>query len=68
MEARIRKRREALAMAVAVVVALAGIAALVIMERKSGKVAQSNGISMITTVTVQRAGATAFPTDTTTPR
>ena len=64
MQARSGQRREDLVpMAAAVVVALVGIAAMVITERDPGDDARSNGISMITTAALERAGAIAFPTD-----
>ena len=58
-----RHREDLMQIAAAVVVALVGIAALVITERDPGDDARGYGISMITTAALERAGAIAFPTD-----
>ena len=64
-----RSGREILVpIATAMVVALVGIAALVITERDANDNVRRNGISMTTTAALERAGATAFPSDSTAPR
>ena len=55
-------------MAAAAAVALVGIAALVITEREPSNDARINGISMITTAALERAGAVAFATGPTAPQ
>ncbi len=63
MHAHGKNRRDLVAMAAAVVVAVVGIAALVFMEAGLKDDVQRNSISMITTAVVDRAGATALPSD-----
>lgn len=62
MHAHGKNRRDLVRMAAAAVVAVVGITALVFMEVGKDDV-QRNGISMITTAVVDRAGATARPSD-----
>ena len=57
------RRGDLVPMAAAAVIAVVGIAALVFMEAGLKGDVQHNGISMITTVVVDRAGATALPSD-----
>jgi hypothetical protein len=63
MHAHGKNRRDLVRMAAAAVVAVVGIAALVFMEVGLKDDVQRNSISMITTAVVDRAGATARPSD-----
>ena len=63
MHAHGKNRRDLVAMAAAAVVAVVGIAALVFMEVGLKDDGQRNSITMITTAVVDRAGATARPSD-----
>ena len=69
MPARIGQPQQVLVpVAVAAVVALVGITTLLITERDPTDEARGNGITMITTATLVRAGAIAIPTARATPR
>ena len=57
------RRGDFVPMAVAAVIAAVGIASLVFMEIGPKGDVQRNGISMITTAVVDKAGATALPSD-----
>lgn len=63
MHAHGKNRRDLVRMAAAAVVAVVGIAALVFMEVGLKDDVPRNSISMITTAVVDRAGATALPSD-----
>jgi hypothetical protein len=57
------RRGEVVPMVVAAVIAAVGIVTLVFMEVGLKGDVQRNGISMITTAVVDKAGATALPSD-----
>ena len=63
MHAHGKNRRDLVSMAAAAVVAVVGIAVLVFMEVGLKDDVERNSISMITTAVVDRAGATARPSD-----
>ena len=61
-DSRNNTQRSLVPVAVAVVVAVIGTAALFVMELRTKIDIADNGIGMVTTAAAERAGATAYPT------